>query len=430
MRGFTYASDPPDLNFDEIDQLLDNQFEEKNNQIDAIYEAYSKAIDDAFKGASKKISVHWPKDIRLPSKSIWVGYAQDLKTRSFVNYKKGEVIIETKIKDNNIKNANKNIHQMARSLSSNNNSDIVKLDVFSKELKNNLAKTDINLKEPKPDKYNTLKLLIPENTKIKDSKIASFTKVMQKVTKTPEIGKTDTKTAQKKRDNLPKKQTKNAITQETVLNTTQNIKSGVKLELIKKGQDAILRMSIKFVNNYQKILMEENFDDVKRFSTKYNVPVSIILAIIETESSFNPRAVSAVPAFGLMQLVPKTAGVDAHNYVHGEKRIVSPDFLFDETNNLQLGTAYFKLLQSRYLRKIKDPQSRFYCAVASYNTGIGNLAKTFIKDKNLSKAALKINNMTPEQVYQYLIVNLPAQETKNYLKKIVSRKAKYEHFDS
>ena len=189
-------------------------------------------------------------------------------------------------------------------------------------------------------------------------------------------------------------------------------------------------MTVKFVNNYQKVLLANNFEDVKRFSKKYDVPISVILAIIETESSYNPRAISRVPAFGLMQLVPKTAGVDAHNFVHGEKKVVSPDFLFDETNNLQLGTAYFKLLKSRYLRKIKNPQSRFYCAVSSYNTGVGNLARTFTGQKNLSKAAKRINMMTSQEVYQFLLKNLPAEETRNYLKKIVTRRAKYIHFDN
>ena len=38
--------------------------------------------------------------------------------------------------------------------------------------------------------------------------------------------------------------------------------------------------------------------------------------------------------------------------------------------------------------------------------------------------------MTAEEVYQYLLVNLPAEETRNYLKKIVKRRAKYIHFDN
>ena len=131
-----------------------------------------------------------------------------------------------------------------------------------------------------------------------------------------------------------------------------------------------------------------------------------------------------------MQLVPKTAGLDAHLFVHGEKKIVSADYLFNEENNLKLGSAYFHLLTHRYLRKIADPQARFYCAVASYNTGVGNVARTFTGRKSITAAVDTINGMSPEAVYDYLMENLPAQETKNYLKKVVTRMAKYKQFDA
>ena len=37
--NFSYEN-PPDLTFDEIDKMLDKQFQDKTNQIDAIYDAY------------------------------------------------------------------------------------------------------------------------------------------------------------------------------------------------------------------------------------------------------------------------------------------------------------------------------------------------------------------------------------------------------
>jgi len=417
------AETPPDLTFDEIDTLLDKQFKDKTDQIDAIYEAYSKAIDNAFKGVTKKISVKWPNNIRLPTKNTWVGYTKNLETRSIINYEKGEVIIETKVQSKDLTLAKNNINKMAGTLTSKDNVNIEKLDVFKKELNDNLEDQGINIKHSKVKRFNPLNALLP--------KVDIVKKIVFKELPVIKKNQTDFKNNVSVNNEFTVIKAKNLEQPtEVIINSISSKETGVKLELIKKGNDSILRMSMKFVNDYQKILMEQNFDTIKRFSTSYGVPISVILAIVETESSFNPRAVSAVPAFGLMQLVPKTAGIDAHNFVHGEKKVVSPDYLFDETNNLQLGTAYFKLLQSRYLRKIQDPTSRFYCAVASYNTGVGNLAKTFTGEKNLSKAAKAINNMTPEQVYNHLLSNLPAQETKNYLKKIVSRKTKYEHFDS
>ena len=451
-----FAIAPPEQDFDDIDRMLDQQFKQKTADIDNLYHAYEKAIDDAFKGITKKIKVEWPDNVKLPTKSTWVGYNKDLKTRSIVNFDEGKLIIETKVANNNLKGAKQEINAMAEKLSSASTESIEELDVLSQTLKENLSKKGIDLKEQRLPKTNVLKQVLPKPevlniinaniNKIEPVALASAvlstsdTLIATTLTKLNKKESNDDLLSIKVQEDdkdiiLEKKPPSKDGDSQSIDNALSKNKSEllepqVTLELIEKDNNSILKMTVKFVNNYQKVLLANNFEDVKRFSKKYDVAISVILAIIETESSYNPRAISRVPAFGLMQLVPKTAGVDAHNFVHGEKKVVSPDFLFDETNNLQLGTAYFKLLKSRYLRKIKNPQSRFYCAVSSYNTGVGNLARTFTGQKNLSKAAKRINMMTSQEVYQFLLKNLPAEETRNYLKKIVTRRAKYIHFDN
>lgn len=52
---------------------------------------------------------------------------------------------------------------------------------------------------------------------------------------------------------------------------------------------------------------------IKQVAARYDVPADLVAAVIEAESSKNPRAVSRQGARGLMQLMPKTAkrlGVD------------------------------------------------------------------------------------------------------------------------
>jgi soluble lytic murein transglycosylase-like protein len=49
---------------------------------------------------------------------------------------------------------------------------------------------------------------------------------------------------------------------------------------------------------------------VRQASRKYGVDESLILAIMQTESSFNPYAVSRSDALGLMQVVQHSAGKD------------------------------------------------------------------------------------------------------------------------
>jgi len=186
---------------------------------------------------------------------------------------------------------------------------------------------------------------------------------------------------------------------------------------------------IPFVNNYQQTLIDQGMQTILDKSKKHNVDVSLMLAIIEAESSFNPMATSHIPAFGLMQLVPKTAGVDAYNHVYGYKKLLDPEYLYNVENNLELGAAYIDVLQSRYLRGISNDENKLYSVIASYNTGVGNLANTVSGSKRIREAIDNINAMLPQDYYEYLLQNLPALETRNYLKKVMSKREKYRHLD-
>jgi membrane-bound lytic murein transglycosylase C len=63
--------------------------------------------------------------------------------------------------------------------------------------------------------------------------------------------------------------------------------------------------------------------------------------------------------------------------------------------------------------------------IAAYNTGAGNVARAFTGTTSVTKAARKINQMTPFQVYNHLLRNLPHNETKDYLKRVSSRYEAY-----
>ncbi|WP_025820338.1 transglycosylase SLT domain-containing protein [Shewanella marina] len=159
-------------------------------------------------------------------------------------------------------------------------------------------------------------------------------------------------------------------------------------------------------------------------SIKQNLPSSLILAIMHTESHFNPNAKSHVPAYGLMQIVPNTAGHDVNKLYRGKDSPMTATELYDPKVNIETGTAYLKILQSRYLKGINDPQSAMYSIISAYNTGSGNVAKAF-GSKSVNAAINKINKMNSDQVYQQLITNLPYEETRNYLQKVNKRLQQY-----
>lgn len=166
--------------------------------------------------------------------------------------------------------------------------------------------------------------------------------------------------------------------------------------------------------------------DVEKFAAKAKMDTALVFAIIETESAFNPMARSPIPAYGLMQIVPSSAGQDATAQLFGKAKILSPSYLYNSSKNIEIGTTYLNILFYRYLKGISNEQSRLYSAIAAYNTGAGNVAKAFTGKRRLKGAIKKINALSPEQVYQHLLVNLPYDETRKYLAKVNRRISKYQ----
>lgn len=159
------------------------------------------------------------------------------------------------------------------------------------------------------------------------------------------------------------------------------------------------------------------FAAIQTHAKRYSLPPALISAVMEAESAFNPLATSSVPAYGLMQIVPVSAGVDIALYLYQKRYLLSPDWLYDATNNILAGSTYLRLLQSRYLKAIKNSKSKLHCVIASYNTGTGNMARAF-SSKGLTDAIDKINKTSPAKVYNNLVKKLPYQETRDYLEKV------------
>lgn len=157
---------------------------------------------------------------------------------------------------------------------------------------------------------------------------------------------------------------------------------------------------------------------VEAAAARFGVGRSLIYAVMRTESSFNPYAVSSAGAFGLMQVVPASAGADVRGFLEGRSEPPTPAFLLDPANNITYGAAYLHLLDARHLARVADPASRLYCQIAAYNTGPGNVLRTFHRDRDAAFAAL--NALRPDQVYSQLTARLPHAETRRYLGKVTA----------
>lgn len=176
---------------------------------------------------------------------------------------------------------------------------------------------------------------------------------------------------------------------------------------------------VKFpmVSNFSNKQAQKYSAMVEQFARQYQISPSLVYAVIRTESNFNPYAMSPVPAYGLMQLVPVSGGRDAYRRVTGNDGIPSKEYLFDAGNNIELGTAYLNVLAFNHLEMVQNDISREYCVISAYNTGAGNVLRTFSKDR--TEAVNTINRHTPAEVYTKLKSSLPYEETRRYLEKVV-----------
>lgn len=156
---------------------------------------------------------------------------------------------------------------------------------------------------------------------------------------------------------------------------------------------------------------------IREASRRYNISEDLIYSIIKTESSFNPYAVSHAGAYGLMQVIPKTAGADVFKLVKNRNDIPTKDYLFDPANNIDTGAAYFYILKNRYLRDVKNPTTMHFSMISAYNGGTGGVLSTFDSDRK--QAMRELNALSPTQVYNALTTQHPKAEARRYLQKVL-----------
>jgi membrane-bound lytic murein transglycosylase C len=182
-------------------------------------------------------------------------------------------------------------------------------------------------------------------------------------------------------------------------------------------------VKITMVRNFGAKGAERYRASVAKYSEQYKVSPSLVFAIMRTESSFNPFAVSSAPAYGLMQLVPSSGGRAAYRRAKGVDQAPTPEYLFDPDHNIELGTAYLSVLANSEFPEVSNENCRDYCVISAYNTGPRNVTKVFAKIK---KEAMKlINELQPAALYDRLRNSLPWEETRQYLVKVTKHRKQF-----
>ena len=192
-------------------------------------------------------------------------------------------------------------------------------------------------------------------------------------------------------------------------------------------QRTVVRVEMAMATDYLNEKAAQYKSLVTEFSQKFQVEEPLIYAVMEQESRFNPLAKSHVPAYGLMQLVPTSGGCDAYTYVKKltEPQCPRPDYLYVPRNNIELGTAYLRILMNRFA-SVTDPDCRRLCVIAAYNTGEGNVSHSFVGKRTTAKSiASHINALDYTRLYHHLTTRLSTSEARNYVSGVSSRREKY-----
>lgn len=188
-----------------------------------------------------------------------------------------------------------------------------------------------------------------------------------------------------------------------------------------QGQDGIKRLKVSatlaMVPDHISRQAKKYLPAVDSAAETTKLDPALVLAIIHTESAFNPMARSPVPAFGLMQIVPRFAGKEAYMQLYGKNEVLPPEYLYKPDNNILLGTTYLERLFNTYFKDVEDADKQRYLVICAYNWG-----PTAVRKKVLDKT--DVNAMEPDKVRQYLSSHAP-EETRNYLKRVEERRLAY-----
>ena len=339
-------------------------------QIKNDYQAYKTRYLGAFEDYKANIEQEW-QHVEISNQEAWVEYSDDLQKKTVVDFAFNEIRISYKVTE------------------SKSSLEAIKLNTLKKDIHRLLKKTERQAAQSDPINKKLMAGRSPRNL-LNEPLLSEMSSLYGSM------------------DNAEEKLASAALLLE---------------EKTDKGDVIVVKIPLPKELPFKRA--EKYLAGAKKAASKWKIDPALVMAIAHTESHFNPLARSHIPAFGLMQIVPSSAGKDASKLMYGKSRLLTSDELYNPSFNLDTGSAYLSMLQTRYLKRIINPKTRLLCTIAAYNTGTGNVAKAFIGQASMQRAYPVINQLTPERVFEILKTDLPYKETRKYLVKVTNHMDSY-----
>ncbi len=405
--------------FEDFKRQQEQAFSQYKESVTKEYDAYEAAEKAAFEKFKEDVERQW-EEFKGSTAKTYVSYDGDLQSRASIDYENGHLFIEVIIDEETADIEGINYYKSKRN-------DSYRYGYGGPSLFGNFLFILNTSFYPWPQTAGHVSKELSESERKPLFQGLAKSKLIQKLVKV--LSETDNRGDSILDDQLADENGSEINAANAEKFAEKNISGQLEASKDYTGKDGKKRKSFSFSLDlkpgHQKSRMNKYRKEIVKQSKRFNIEPSIAMAITETESSFNPKATSHIPAYGLMQLVPKSGARDAYQYVYDKDKFLGKRYLYNSDNNIELGCAYLAKIRYNYFKRIKDDEKAYMCSVAAYNTGIGNVAKALTGKGKLKPATDEANSMSSEKLYKTLRKDLKHKEARDYLERVWSKKDKY-----
>jgi len=405
--------------FEDFKRQQEQAFSQYKESVTKEYDAYEAAEKAAFEKFKEDVERQW-EEFKGSTAKTYVSYDGDLQSRASIDYENGHLFIEVIIDEETADIEGINYYKSKRN-------DSYRYGYGGPSLFGNFLFILNTSFYPWPQTAGHVSKELSESERKPLFQGLAKSKLIQKLVKV--LSETDDGGHSILDDQLADENGTEINAANAEKFAEKNISGQLEASKDYTGKDGKDRKSFSFSldlkPDHQDSRIKKYRKEIIKQSKRFNIEPSIAMAITETESSFNPKATSHIPAYGLMQLVPSSGARDAYNYVYKEDKVLKKRYLYKPKNNIELGCAYLAKIRYNYFKSIKDDEKAYMCSVAAYNTGIGNVAKALTGKGIINPATDEANSMSSEKLYKTLRKDLKHKEARDYLERVWSKKDKY-----
>ena len=293
LISFIFLEDSGKYSPDDFSNYQKQQMEAFQNYKQSVtvqYADYERREKDAFEQYKREIEEKW-EEFKSPEPKTFVEYSEDLNSRQSIDFEKGEITIEVIVEEN--AESGEPIEKQAEK---------------EEKIKEKLKEQLVELIKKKAD----------DNKPILKNQL-------------------ETKNGKEVTESNAKKEAVNIVDNKKIEKKPYKAKDG------RKRVKYTVKVPLKTNHLDERAKRFEN--EILKQSKRWKLDSAIVFALMETESAFYPKARSHIPAYGLMQLVPKSGARDAYKYVYNVDKLVTGEYLYTPVNNIELGCAYFSKIR-------------------------------------------------------------------------------------